>query len=97
VTSVREAVERDLVLLEDEHEGISQTTLAALALTLADELDSASKGAKSAMVRTLLEILDRLAEHLDPDGEGDDGEDHSDIDELRARRARRHGGAGTAH
>ena len=90
--SVHAAVSKDIDALEEQHPGIKDTALAAMALALAVELDD-PETSKSAGTRTLLDVLDRLHKSITS---GPDGEEpkQNDLDRVRARRTTRHGGAG---
>lgn len=87
--SVVEAVERDLALIAERDKGLAESALAASALVLAAELDSAGNSAtsKSMCARALREALDRLRELAPAEAEEDK------LDELGSRRAARIGGA----
>lgn len=80
--SVVEATERDVARLPS---ALRDSALAASALALAAELDSAGNSAtsKSMCAKALLETLDRLRELTPPQEENDQ------LDQLAERRARR--------
>jgi hypothetical protein len=89
---VGDAVARDLDKLRQHAPELAESALAASALALAAEIDSAGNSAtsKSMCARELRDTLDRLRE-LAPPEEEEDG-----LDELTARRtARLAGGSGT--
>lgn len=83
--SVREAVERDLAQIRTRSRELAESALAASALVLAGELDSAGNSAtsKSMCAKALTETMDRLRELSPPRRELDD------LDDLAARRERR--------
>jgi hypothetical protein len=85
VVSVTEAVERDIKAISRRDKALADSALAALALSLAAELDNQGNSAtsKSMCAKTLLDALERLQE-LAPDEETKDN-----LDDLSARRAAR--------
>lgn len=83
--TVSEAVASELAQLEPRLAGASSSPLAAAAMVLAGELDSAgtSATAKALCARAMRECLDRLWERVPA------AEESNPLDDLRARRAAR--------
>jgi hypothetical protein len=89
---VTAAVERYLDQLRKRAPDVADSPLAASALAMARELDSAgnSATAKSMCARSLHDAMDRLRELIPPDEETDQ------LDDLAARRATRLAGGSAA-
>lgn len=85
VVTVVEALQRDLAVIAKVAPELAESTLAASALALAREIDTAENSAtsKSMCARALVETLDKLRA-LVPEQDAGDG-----VDELGSRRARR--------
>lgn len=83
--SVVEAVERDLAAVKKVAPDLASSTLAASALALALELDTAENSAtsKAACARTLVDVMAQLRSLMPEKAEGDK------LDDLAARRASR--------
>jgi hypothetical protein len=93
---VRAAVERDLRAWEKRKPGVSESTLAAAVLSLADAIDDPGiyPTAKANCTNSLLSMLQEIESLLPPEKLED-----SPLDEIRARRAaklaRAEGGVGS--
>ena len=87
--SVVEAVERDIEAIRKYDSALADSTLAALALALADEIDAPGNSAtsKSMNAHQLRDTMVKLRE-LAPPRKVKDG-----VDDLKARRAKRRSAA----
>ena len=85
VTSVVEALERDLICWAKKNPDVAESTLAAVAFSLAEKLDDPTPSAamKSMVANSLVAVLTDLRAQLPQDEEKDA------IDDLARRRAER--------
>lgn len=85
--SVSDAVERDLEAIAERDRALADSTMAAVARSLASELDSSSNSAtsKSMCARELREVMAHLRDLTPEKAESDP------IDDLSARRTARRG------
>lgn len=87
--TVREAVERDLAEIRECDEKLADSSIAATALVMADQLDDPGTSAtsKSMCAKALREAMDRLRDLTPPKPAGDSIDDLAKQREQRRARA----------